>query len=299
MIFKHTAVLKHDELPELEPGCGRYIVAKSGLYLECHDELFHACSRIKKFWDELDVPLLEQEEFFVPTFAKIPGELVEQMLGFFEAANKLHDGEAALVILYNPDTGEYRWHCPKQVVELKQWSKDGDWYTGDTIQFDNPLEVPEGFLHFGDAHLHPHGGVHASHIDKVDDQDGLHIIVSRNKWQTNEWEYGATFVMGKNRFEVPPSALIDGYDDFIYDCAEFPDEWMGMLFTQKVPYTPYVWSTWRKDGDGNGKKGKTKIGGGKDDSLATTYKPLDESGNSNGNGNGLDDYNESNWNFLG
>ena len=46
----------------------------------------------------------------------------------------------------------------------------------DKIDFQNPLDLPDGFILLGDSHQHP-GPPNPSAIDLADDQDGLHIIV--------------------------------------------------------------------------------------------------------------------------
>ena len=43
------------------------------------------------------------------------------------------------------------------------------WRAEDTISFQNPFDLPEGYVYFGDAHLHP-GSAHPSALDVDDDQ---------------------------------------------------------------------------------------------------------------------------------
>jgi hypothetical protein len=108
-----------------------------------------------------------------------------------------------------------------QIVDVFKTAKG--WAVGDTIEFQNPLALPEGYLHVGDAHLHP-GAPTPSTLDVQDDQDGLHIIVGNIRTAPR---YHAVFVMDRVRFTVPPEAIFE--DLHCRAFAQAPKRWLRQI----------------------------------------------------------------------
>ncbi len=170
--MKMPIVMKQDriQLPRLATDAARMVVARNGVYVERRGPMFSTSIRMRP----TDLQLDDHSQYCTLSCGKLPAPLHRVMLSFFLHAHRIHGGEAALVLLFHPGNRQYLWHCPEQTVDMHQ-RHDG-WYVEDVIEFNNPLDLPEGYLHLGDAHLHPHSP-HPSAIDKRDDQDGLHIIV--------------------------------------------------------------------------------------------------------------------------
>lgn len=244
MISDTSGVFKTQELPPLEQGLARYIMANGGLYYEQHDELFHASTEIHHFYRDVNfgsTNLLEHEEFFKPKFPKVPEELMAQCLGFFKTVEDAHDCECGLVLLYDPDTFQYQWCCPEQ----EMGSAD--------LKFTVPLpgkDYEEHWVHFGDVHLHPGMSAYHSHTDYGDEMlasDGLHLVVGTPTDYTNShWnsktgkydnkkkkpaEYCATFVSDGARFKIEPSEVLDAAPP-----GEFPVEWLKKCKRVKKTY---------------------------------------------------------------
>lgn len=213
------------ELPALEPGQTRLVVAADGVYRERRTEIFTSSARLAG----AAVELADHYQFCRLHCGKLNRVMLRAMLSFFRHAHALHHGEAALVLLYAPEGKRFRWHCPRQTVEM-HWS-NGRWWTSDQIKFDNPAVLPDGFLHFGDAHLHA-GSVSPSAMDVNDDQDGLHIIVADVDKQPR---YHIDFVVDGRRFRVAPHLIFE--EPECLPCAQPPRRWLEQVYVRR--YVPY------------------------------------------------------------
>jgi hypothetical protein len=200
------------------------IVAANGLFLERRTSMFTTCARVL----ERNLGLDDHAESCRLHSPRLPRVMHRSMLAFFRAAHARHGGEAALVLLYHWERRVYRWFCPEQTVETFYSPYRQSWVAGDTIRFEHPLSLPDGFVHFGDAHLHP-GSPTPSALDVLDDQDGLHIIVG--DLQTGP-RYNVEFVVDRRRFGIEPAAFFADVD-----CAPFswvPRSWMKQLRIKRL-----------------------------------------------------------------
>ncbi len=254
MISDTTGLFKTHEPPPLEQGQARYVMAANGLYYEQHDQLFHACAEIHKFYNPVNfgsMKLLDQETFFSPKFPKIPRALLEKCLGFFSYVEKKDDVECGLVLLYDPDTYQYSWCCPEQEC------------SGSEVKFTVPVpgkDYAENLIHFGDVHLHPGMRAYHSHTDFGDEMtasDGLHIVIGTpKKWgrwnnetrkndpDTQELEFCAVFVSEGARFTCEPLEVLES---ITVTPSPFPKAWYDQCDVKK----------WGKGGWFGSKSGKT------------------------------------------
>jgi hypothetical protein len=171
--------------------------------------------------------LARHEEYCRLTCGRIPRVLHRAMLSFFKCAHDVYGGEAALVLLYHPERKIFRWHCPKQTVDLYQ-TRSG-WTASDFIEYRNPLTLPDGYVNFGDAHLHA-GPPTPSLVDVRDDQDGLHIIVGTIQTVPS---YHVDFVMDGRRFPIPPEAIFD--DPHCRPLDRTPPTWLKQIRLRSIP----------------------------------------------------------------
>lgn len=215
------------EPPALAEGGLRYLLARDGLYLERRTALFHTSTRLTGPLLGLAAHEVSCQLFFPP----LPRVLVRAMLAFFKAAYDLHGGEAALVLLHHPDTGTYRWYCPPQSVEV--YRSFGRLRASDSITYELPLELPAGYVIFGDAHSHGSMPAYASAVDKNDEEykDGLHLIVGRID-EPGRCDYHADFVMDGQRFGLEPTAVLE--DARCRAFARAPASWLKQI-TMKQP----------------------------------------------------------------
>jgi hypothetical protein len=186
-------------LPEPGDEETRYILADNGVFLERRSPMFVTSIRISQY----DLDLEVHHEYCQLTCGKIPHVMHRAMLGFFKYAHEVHGGEAALVLLFHPEKNTFRWHCPEQVVEV--YRTCSGWTTAPSIEFRNPIDLPAGYVHFGDAHSHADTPT-PSTVDVRDDQDGLHIIVGTIGSVPS---YHIVFVMDGVRFRVAPEAIFE------------------------------------------------------------------------------------------
>lgn len=210
------------DLPGLDEDGMRIVVAEDGHYLERRTPMFATCTRATGRL----IGLAPHEESCTLFTGKVPRLMVRAMLAYFRDAYRIHEGEAALVLLYHPERGTFRWVCPDQTVEVsKTWR---GMVASDFIRYDMPLEVPDGYVIFGDAHSHADMPARPSGTDKDDEEfkDGLHIIVGRID-RVPQHQYHVDFVMDGQRFNLPPESVLE--DGGCVPLAKSPKSWLGKI----------------------------------------------------------------------
>lgn len=223
-------------LPSLGIGGLRYVVAENGIFLERRTELYSTTCRVDRCVAGLD----DHREGCRLDAPSLPPNALEEMVGFFRWAFERHGGEAALILLYDPEKRVFSWHCPWQRVELwESWS--GKWYASSRIEYTDPHVLPPGHVVFGDAHSHADQPAYASGVDRDDElfKDGLHIIAGRV--HRDEPEFHVDFVMDGQRFSVDPDVVLPETSCPSADAV--PDEWKRKVL---VDYRPYRDSGWRR-----------------------------------------------------
>ena len=208
------------ELPPLAPGEFRYVLGRDGLSLERATAMYTSSVKV-----DGPIPFLDDNPQHCQLHCgPIPSEMLSRMVGFFQAAYQMHGGEAALVLLYYPETGRFAWHCPKQMIRMYLW-----WnklHAEDSVEYDNPLTLPEGAVHFGDAHSHL-GPPTPSLVDQKDEAhlDGLHIIAGYVNSQRPS--YHLDFCIDGHRFKVPTDAIFEAIPEAPF--PEPPAEWLNQI----------------------------------------------------------------------
>lgn len=214
--------LPNAALPELEPGQTRVVLAGDGPYLERRTSMYSTSTK----WSGPLLGLENHEERCRLFCGRIPRIIIRTMLGFFQAAFRVHQGEAALVLLYSPQKRTFKWHCPEQTVEV--YRSFGKQRSFDDISYEMPLTLPEGYVIFGDAHSHGEMGAFPSGIDKRDEQfkDGLHIIVGRID-RPEKISYHIDFVMDRQRFNFDPDVILEDVHCRPFDNC--PKSWLDKI----------------------------------------------------------------------
>ncbi len=261
MITDTTGVFKIKELPELETGQSRYVMASNGIFYEQNDDLFSGSDSIHTFYRDVNfgsLNLIEHQAFFQPKFPIVPASMISQCLGFFKYIEDKHDCECGLVLLYDPELRVYHWCCPEQEI------------SSCNIDFKVPLpgrDYEENLVHFGDIHLHPGMSAYHSYTDEKDEMtasDGLHLVVGTPKHKTGgQWsdrlrkwvydddnedktEFCAVFVSDGARFKCQPQDVIE----LTTETSAFPPSWLKKCHKKKQ-------ETWFGGG------GKKNNGGGR------------------------------------
>lgn len=206
------------QLPVLKPGQVRYVVAREGTFLERRTAMYATSVRTSQPVVSLETHA-ERCTLYIPG---IPRVMSRAMLAFFVEAYRLHQGEAALVLLYDPRRRRFRWHCPVQTVEV--YRSFGRLRSYDSITYEMPLELPDGYVIFGDAHSHGDMLPLPSHVDHGDEthKDGLHVIVG-GLGRNREPQYHIDFVMDGLRFAVAPDIVFD--DATCHPFCRAPRSW--------------------------------------------------------------------------
>lgn len=225
--------------PPLEEGQMRYIVASNGMYLERKSALFTTSCRVDRF----PVGLESHNERCVLHCERIPPALSRTMFAFFLHAFERHGGEAVLLLLYNPEKRQFAWHCPEQTVDLiESWT--GRWYPSPNIQYTDPLELPPGFILFGDSHSHAELPAYTSYVDMKDEhfKDGLHIIIGQV--DRSRPDIHVDFVMDQRRFGIEPRLIFSEPD--LIASPQVPKAWKSKIRIKRIPYRSFFHGEARK-----------------------------------------------------
>lgn len=221
------------ELPPLEEGQMRYVVAQNGIFLERRTTLYSTSSSV----GESIAGLVPHERRCSLSTPKVSEEMARQLLSFFRWCYELHGGEAALLLLYDTQRRELQWYCPEQRVEVEEtwWGGTRSIYE---IQYEGPEELPANTIVLADAHSHGHLSAYPSAVDVEDERykDGLHIVVGYvNREDVDVY---VDFVMDGNRFTVEPDFVLSAVGDAWKE--DFPKAWKDRVEVVRKPY-PYAW----------------------------------------------------------
>jgi hypothetical protein len=153
--------------------------------------------------------------------------LLAQVAGFFEWADDEWYGEAAVILLHNPESGEMKLLVPEQECSMG------------SVHYTIPNTIEPGWRMIGDIHSHVRMSAFASGTDTHDEvgRPGVHIVIG--KIDCEPPDFHAEVVVDRMRFKV-------NLDDVMEDYTErtgFPEEWKKQVTKKKWP----TWTGWKKD----------------------------------------------------
>lgn len=147
--------------------------------------------------------LVDVEPSFNPSFKRIPGELWMKVVEFYTLVFDKFESEAAVLLLYNPDTQEWDVLTPKQTVTGAHAT-----YNLDQAAMEDPRLSSGGYNIVGTSHSHGSMPAFWSGTDDQDELkfDGIHITVGK---VNSKPTYAASIVFAGLRFETKISDLVD------------------------------------------------------------------------------------------
>ena len=213
-----------------------HLLTGDGLFICRNHPFFRSSSPVRTGPAEL----AGHQPFLDLKYPKIPRDLFETIVGFFDRIGMEHGAESAVLFAWNRET-----QTVELVVPPQQAMVGHDWKGRPfplNVCYDVP-ELPEELILFGDAHCHVDGYASASKTD-VDDEagrPGLHIIVGRIHREPPEIRVDVT--VDGSRFHVRNhQAVIGGYRKRRYD--NIPAEWIARV--EVIPWKRN-YSTWNTD----------------------------------------------------
>ena len=198
-----------------------YLVAKDGLHLCRNHAFFRSCVPAERGPSELEA----QEPFLVPRFPRIPRDVFERVVGFFDRVAELHGSEAAALLVWDQEEKRVRLVVPEQTATVYRSSWDG--YTSPIgVHYVPPASLPPHWRFFADVHSHVHGPAYASSVDKHDELHaaGLHLVVGRIGEEPPEIHVEA--VVDGRRFVLDPGDVIEEYRE---RRSDVPQRWLDRV----------------------------------------------------------------------
>ncbi len=190
-----------------------YLVAENGVYLVKNTGLYTSVTRACRI-----VGLEEQSPSLVLRLPKVPRKLLEMVYGFFAAVYRKWQGEAIVLLYYDPLGRTFRLGVPPQT--LSRYHSCGSWVTEGRMEYGS-IPRPNQFVKLGDIHSHGDLSPFFSSVDdKDDDEDGLRIVMGH--LDRPRPDVCASFVAGGTRFLLDSEQVL----------AEFsvprppPEEWL-------------------------------------------------------------------------
>ena len=208
-----------------------YVVAASGVFqvreLPTHRSVTRVVGSIPGLPDEA-----ERVELRVP---RLPRTLLEDTLAFFDEVHRRYDGEAIVIIFYDPAKREFQLGVPAQRISAYVDYYGRRW-AGAHLDYD-AVALPDGFVRLGTIHGHGAMAAYASHTDCEDErfEDGLHVVFG--SFEGPALSRSAAFVAGGRRFALEPDSVLE-------PCAvpdhDAPAGWMDRVHHTETRWKPYV-----------------------------------------------------------
>ena len=149
-----------------------YEVASNGIFQVTDTELYRAVTQVTR-----EVPGLHpSRERLEMRFPPLPAEPLEEVLAFFAEVNHRFQGEAIVMIFFDPEARSYCFDAPPQRIP---GYRD---YRGNLrayLRLDYGCAPrPEGHRLFGTIHSHADLSAYSSSVDCDDERfgDGLHVV---------------------------------------------------------------------------------------------------------------------------
>jgi hypothetical protein len=179
-----------------------YEVASNGIFQITDTELFRAITRTTR-----DVPgLYPSRERLEMRFPPLPNESLEEVLAFFAEVNQRFEGEAIVMIFFDPKARSYCFDAPPQRIP---GYRDYRGKLRAYLRLDyGAAPRPEGHLLFGTIHSHADLSAYSSGVDCDDERfgDGLHVVYGH--FGSSALSRSAAFVTGGRRFHVEPAQVL-------------------------------------------------------------------------------------------
>lgn len=211
-----------------------YVLGRDGLFM-CRDhEFFRSCVPAAAGPSELE-PV---GTFLKPAFPRIPQDLFERVVGFFDRIAELHSSEAAVLLLWDRQEERVRIVVPDQVATVSRGFQGRQYGIG--VEYTPPAGLPPHWVPFGDVHCHVWYPAYASHIDKEDElhSAGLHIVVGKIDLEPPDLH--AEVVVDGVRFSIDVDRLVDGYAKRDRDV---PEEWIDQVRVEVAgSWSSYSWT---------------------------------------------------------
>jgi hypothetical protein len=226
-----------------------YVLAGNGLFLCRNHEFFRSCVPAPRWPSGLEThePRLEL------AYPKIPRELFEAAVGFFDCVKQAHGSEAGVLLAWDRAQRRMEMIVPLQRATVsRSWS--GNVYPIG-LHYETPDDLPADWAIIGDIHSHVDEAAYASGTDKRDEthRAGLHVVVGRLYRDPPQIHVEA--VIDGTRFELESDDVLEGYETRL---ADVPAEWLQRVTVdppprpKREPDTRYG-SNGRGDGRGNGR----------------------------------------------
>jgi hypothetical protein len=138
-----------------------YLVTADGLFQVKENPVFRSCIRVRGIRG-----LQGQKDEVSWKLPRVPGTLLQQMVGLFREVYRRHKSEAIVLLLYDPATQAYGLSVPEQHV------------AGGHLSY-VPGATPPGKIRVGTIHSHAEADAFHSPVDDGDEEhdDGLHVTV--------------------------------------------------------------------------------------------------------------------------
>ncbi len=205
-----------------------YLLSRDGLFFCRNTPFFRSCVPARQFPGEL----ASQEPFLEINYPRIPRQLLEQIVGFFDIIGERHGSEAIVLLVWNQTTQCVEPIVPGQIGYVST-TASGYRYPVD-LDYHIPT-VPSNCTVIGDIHSHVDGPAYASHTDQTDEthQPGLHLVVGRILDEPPQ--FTAEAVADGCRFRIHDfSRVAEGYHTRQKDAV--PDAWLSQV-TVKPSHT--------------------------------------------------------------
>jgi hypothetical protein len=201
-----------------------YLIGREGLFICRNTPFFQSCVPARRG----PSALASQAPFLKPRFPRIPRELFEQAVGFFDRIAEIHGSEAAAMFVWDRGEQRVRLVVPEQTATIhRAW----DGYRSPIgVHYLPPTDLPQDWIPFGDVHSHVHMAAYASGTDKDDETHsaGLHIVVGRIQKEPPEIHVEA--VADGTRFTLAPGDVIE---DYAKRQTDVPQAWIDRVAVEE------------------------------------------------------------------
>ena len=213
--------LEGQTMPWLENESMFYMLTSDGLMICRNHQYFTSCAPARNCGPS---DLGEQKPFCKMNYPRVPRVLLEQVAAFFQRMDDDWFGEAAVILLHNPQTDEMKLLIPDQECSMG------------SVHYTIPNNIEPGWRMIGDIHSHVRMSAFASGVDVHDEvsRPGLHIVIGEIDKEPPDFH--AEVVVDGMRFKANIEDVIEDY----VARTSFPEEWM-----QKVKKKKWEWQGWQ------------------------------------------------------